>query len=264
MVLNRREAVLTPIPRSMANQIKNRIVINLDQPGGVPRTTPLRSRSRARDGRRWPKVLGILAAFCVAIVVIVGIALFFWWRHYQKTPAYSLALIVDAAQRDDMVAFRNQLDDEQIARNLVASVREKASSRYGLALSDSLQKKIDDLLPALWPQFKDRVHTEVAKEVKEFSSRAKSKPFVVVALAISSLVTIAMDGDNARVTTPLADRPVEVALRRNGDRWKVVDFKDDVLVQRVVDSMMKDLPPIGALDLKIPLRKSPKPKRRNR
>ena len=131
---------------------RNRIVIDLDQ-AGAPRTTPLRSGSRARAGRRWPKVLGILAAFCVAIVVIVGIALFFWWRHYQKTPAYSLALIVDAAQRDDMVAFRNQLDDEQIARNLVASVREKASSRYGLALSDTLQKKIDGLLPTLLPQF---------------------------------------------------------------------------------------------------------------
>ena len=44
----------------------------------------------------------------------------------------------------------------------------------------------------------------------------------------------------------------------------VVDFKDDVLVQRVVDSMMKDLPPIGALDLKIPLLKSSKSRRRNR
>jgi hypothetical protein len=242
---------------------RNRIVIDLDQ-AGVARTTPVRSGARARTGRRWPKVLGILAAFCVAIIVIAGLALFFWWRHYQKTPAYSLALIVDAAQRDDMVALQSQLDDEQIARNLFASVREKVRSRYGLALSDSLQNKIDTLLPALLPQFKDRIHTEVAKEVKEFSARAQSKPFVVVALAISSLVTITTDGDNARVTAPIPDRPVEVALRRNGDRWKVVDFKDDVLVQRVVDSMMKDLPPIGAMDLKIPLLRSPKPKRRNR
>jgi len=53
-------------------------------------------------------------------------------------------------------------------------------------------------------------------------------------------------------------------MRRDGDRWKVVDFKDDVLVQRVVDNVMKELPPIGALDLKIPLLKSQKPRRRNR
>jgi hypothetical protein len=246
----------------MANPIRNRIVIDLDQ-AGAPHTTPLRSGSRARTGRRWPKVLGILAAFCVAIVVIAGVALFFWWRHYQKTPAYSLALIVDAAQRNDMVAFRNQLDDEQIARNLVASVRDRASARYGIALSDSLQRNIDGLVPTLLPQLKDRIHIEVAKEVKEFSSRAQSKPFVLVALTISSLLTITKDGDNARAIAPIPDRPIELALRRDGDRWKVVDFKDDVLVQRVVDGMMKDLPAIGGIDLKIPLLKSPK-RRRNR
>ncbi|HSE31743.1 MAG TPA: hypothetical protein VLA93_09200 [Pyrinomonadaceae bacterium] len=245
----------------MADRAKNRIVIDLNQP--APRTTPLRSGGKTRR-RRWPKVLGILAALCVVIVVIAGVALFLWWRHYQTTPAYSLALIVDAAQRDDMAAFRKQLDDEQIAKNLVTSVRDKASARYGIALSDSLQTRIDSLLPALLPQLRERIHTEVAKEVKEFSSRAQSKPFVVVALTISSLVTISTEGDNARATSPLPDRPIEVALRRDGDRWKVVDFKDDVLVQRVVDGMMKDLPPIGGVDLKIPLLKSPKPRRRNR
>ena len=238
---------------------RNRIVIDLDS------RLPVRSGSSgASRRRRWPKVLAALFVFLIVLVVVVGAVLFLWWRHYQKTPAYSLALIVDAAQRDDMVAFQKQLDDEQLAKNLVASVRDKASARYGIALTDSLQRKIDTLLPALLPQLKDKIHTEVAKEVKEFSSRAQSKPFVVVALTISSLVTITMDGDNARVSALIPDRPIELALRRDGDRWKVVDFKDDVLVQRVVDGMMKDLPAIGGIDVNIPLLKSPKRNRRRR
>ena len=246
----------------MDSPIKNRIVINLDQPGGA---TPLRSGSSYQSRRRrWPKVLGLLAAFCVVLVLVAGVGLFFWWRHYQTTPAYSLAVIVDAAQRDDMPAFASQFDDEQLTRNLVASVRDKASSRYGLALSSSLQGKVDTLLPSLLPQMKDRIHTELAKEIKEVSSRAQSKPFVVVALGISSMVKITSDGNNARVTAPIPDRPVEVVMRRDGDRWKVIDFKDDVLIQRVVDSVMKDLPAIGASDLKIPLVKPSRSKRRNR
>jgi len=245
----------------MDSPIKNRIVINLDQQGGPPGAVPLRSQSRRR---RWPRVLGILLLLCVAAFLVAGIASFLWWRHYQTTPAYSLAVMVDAAQRDDMATFQNQFDDEQLARNLVASVREKASSQYGLALSSSVQSKIDTLLPTLLPQMKDRIHTEIAKEVKEFSSRAQSKPFVVVALGISSLVKVTSDGNNAHVTAPIADRPIEVVMRRDGDRWKVVDFKDDVLVQRVVDNVMKELPPIGVLDLKIPLVKSQKQRRRNR
>lgn len=244
--------------------MKNRIVINLDQQGGPAGATPVRSGSSSQSRRRWPKVLGVFLLLCVAGVLIAGIASFFWWRHYQTTPAYSLAVIVDAAQRDDMATFQNQFDDEQLARNLVASVRDKASSQYGLGLSSSVQSKIDTLLPSLLPQMKDRIHTEIAKEVKEFSSRAQSKPFVVVALAISSLVKVTTDGNNARVTVPIPDRPIEVVMRRDGDRWKVVDFKDDVFVQRVVTEVIKDLPPIGPLDLKIPLVKSQKQRRRNR
>jgi hypothetical protein len=242
----------------MADPIKNRIVINLDQPG--------QGRGRAvsdRRSRRWPRVLAVLAAICAVIVLVVAAAAFFWWRHYQTTPAYSLALVIDAAQRDDMPAFRSRLDDEEIARNLMASVREKAVSRYGVTVGSSLQQKIDNLLPTLLPGLKDKIQAEVAKEVKEFSSRAASKPFVVVALAISSLVTITTEGDNARVIAPIPDRSIEVTMRRDGDLWKIVDFKDDVLVQRVAEGVMKDLP-ASVLDLKIPLLTKPKSRRRNR
>jgi hypothetical protein len=178
---------------------------------------------------------------------------YLWWRSYQSGPAYSVALLVDAAQRNDMPALEGGLDDEAIATNMVANVREKASSRYGVSLSDSLQQRIDGLLPVLLPQMRETIHSEVAKEIKEFSTRAESKPFVVVALAISSFVKITTQGDNAQVVAPLPDRTIEVSLRRDGDRWKVIDFKDDVLVQRIVDGLMKDLPAIGGLDSNIPL-----------
>ncbi len=244
----------------MANPNKNRIVINLE----VPRTTPLRSGSSETRSRRWPRVLGVLAAFCIAIVLLAGIAAFFWWRHYQTTPAYSLALVIDAAQRGDIAAFRSRLDEEQIAKNVIVKVREKASDRYGIAISDSLQLRIDTLVAGLLPQLTDRIHNEIAAEVKELSSRVAAKPFVLVALGVSSLATITTEGDTARAVALVRDRSIEVSMRRDGDRWKIVDFKDDVVVQRVVDGMMKDLPAIGTIDLKIPLLKSPKRRRGNR
>ena len=77
-------------------------------------------------------------------------------------------------------------------------------------------------------------------------------------------MNITTEGDRARAIAPVGERTIEVSLRRDGDRWKIIDFKDDVLVQRVVDGIMKDLPAIGTIDLKIPLLKSQKPRRRNR
>ena len=241
--------------------MKNRIVINLDQPPGPVRSGVAGSAPGVRR-RRWPKVLALLLAICVAIVLIAAASVFFWWRNYQTTPAYSVALLVDAAHRDDMVAFTSRLDDEALAKNLVSSVRDKASSRYGFALNQTLQSKIDSSVPALLPQFKDRIHAEALKEIKEFSPQAKSKPFVLLALAISSIARITTEGDVARALIP--DGNIEVAMRRDGDRWKVVDFKDERLVQRVVEGMMKDLPAIGGVDLNIPLLKTPKTRRRNR
>lgn len=247
------------------NRIKNRIVINLDQPSpGQPRSSFSPSGMGNQRNRRWPKILAALAAFCILFVLMALAGAYFWWRSYQTSPAYTVALLVDAAQRNDMPALEGRLDDEAIAKNMVATVREKASGRYGASLSSSLQRRIDDLLPVLLPQMKETIHAEVAKEIKEFSTRAESKPFVVVALAISSFVRITTQGDNAQVVAPLPDRVIELSMRRDGDRWKVVDFKDDVLVQRIVDGLMKDLPAIGGLDLRIPLPGNPNRRRRRR
>jgi len=229
-----------------ANQSKRkRIVINLDQPG----VGPVSSFGAGRKTRRWPKVVAI---FLVLIFVgIAGLVVggFFWWRHYQTTPAYSIALIIDAAQRDDMVAFGKQVDDDAIARNLVTEVTKKASDRYGVALNTSLERQIDFMVPSLVPRLKDTIHQEVAKELKEIAAKSEPKHFIIVAIAVQRLVTINTQGDIARATAQMPNRTIELGLQRSGDQWKVTELKDEVLVQRVVDGVMKDLPAIGGIDL---------------
>ena len=229
--------------------MKNRIVINLDQPARGQVRSSFNPPPPNKQKRRWPRILALFATFFMLIVVAVLGALYLWWRNFQTSPAYSMALIVDAAQRDDMPGLESRLDDEALVTNIVAAVRTKAGSRYGVALSDSLQRRIDGTLPILVPQLKQTIHTEVAKEIKEFSSSAASKPFVFIALEISSLVTITTEGDNARAVVRLPDRVVQATLKRDGRLWKVVDFKDEALVQRLVDGIMKDLPAIGGSDL---------------
>jgi hypothetical protein len=226
---------------------RKRIVINLDPPGRS--VGAVASYGAQKETRRWPKVIAILLVLMFVGSVSLAIGGFFWWRHYQTTPAYSLALIIDAAQRDDMVAFAKQLDDDAVARNLASEVSKKASDRYGIALNASLQRQIDYMVPSLVPRFKDTIHQEVAKEIKEIAAKSEPKPFIIVALAVPRLVTINSEGDNARATAQIPNRTIELGLQRSGDRWKVIEFKDDVLIQRVVDDVMKELPAIGGFDL---------------
>jgi len=238
---------------------RKRIVINLDQPGpGVG----VSSYGAQRKARRWPKVVAILLVLIVVGVVGLAVGGFFWWRHYQTTPAYSLALIIDAAQRDDMVAFANQVDDDAVARNLAPEVIKKASDRYGIALNASLQKQIDYMIPNLIPRFKDTIHQEVAKQLKEIAAKSDPKPFIIVAVAVQRLVTITSEGDNARATAQIPNRTIELGLQRSGERWRVTEVKDDVLTQRVVDDVMKDLPAIGGFDLGPLLKPTKKGKKR--
>ncbi|HJP94562.1 MAG TPA: hypothetical protein VJ875_21550 [Pyrinomonadaceae bacterium] len=242
-----------------------RIVINLDGPDGVA-TRPA-GRVVGRKRRRWPRVLAILAVLVLVFVVVTAAGGFFWWRHYQTTPAYTLALMIDAAQRNDAVELQKRIDDDEVAKNMMASVSQKAASRYGFALNSSIQSQIDKVVPSLLPQLKQTIQDEVVNEIKEFASKSEPRPFIYLLVAVPSLINVTTEGDTAKATTKMNDRPIELTMRRDADRWKVTGFNDDVVVQHVVDNVMKELPAIGGVDANSPLLKKSargKPARRGR
>src|ERR1700681_3461722 len=74
---------------------RNRIVINLDQAQGGEGS----SGKRARLGLGLP----LLIVAVVLLLLIGGVVGggYLWWRHYQGSPAYSLALLAGASQRND-------------------------------------------------------------------------------------------------------------------------------------------------------------------
>ncbi|HKS10655.1 MAG TPA: hypothetical protein VJS13_13985 [Pyrinomonadaceae bacterium] len=235
-----------------------RIVINLEPgPGNKPQAR--------RKSSRWLRILALLAIVLVVVIGLAAVGGFFWWRHYQSTPAYSLTLLVDAAQRGDVEELAKRIDDEEIARNMAAVVSKKASSRYGLAISPATQQKIDQAMPALLPQLKQTIHDEVAKEIKNFASASEPKPFVFLLITVPSLVKITTEGDIAKAASAVTDRAFELTMRRDADRWKVTGFNNDAVVQRIVDSVMKEMPAIGSVDSVDPLLKNlGKPRKKNR
>jgi hypothetical protein len=237
--------------------MRQRIVINLDGQR-VEGTNPVRKR------RRWPRVLAILAFLVLIGVVGVGVAGFLWWRHYQSTPSNAVALLVDAAQQNDVAAFERLINDDEVARNMVASVSQKAAARYGYALNSSIQQRIDALIPTLLPQLKKTIHDEVVKDLTVFSAEVKPKGFIGHFFVLPKFVTIKAEGDAATVEARMLDRAIELKMRQAAGQWQVVEVKDDVLVQRVVDNVMKELPAIGAVDANSPLLKKSQRKKSGR
>ena len=239
--------------------MRQRIVINVDGPQGEA-TKRMRTR---RKGSRWLRVVTILALVGLVIVVLVAAGAFIWWRNYQSTPTYALTLLIDAAQRNDPAEFQKRINDEEIAKNMVASVSQKAATRYGLAFNSSVQQRIDTIVPSLLPQLKQTIHDEVVKEIKVFASKSEPKPFILLVVAVPRLVTVTTEGNTAKVKATMSDRTIELTMQRDADLWKVTEFKDDALVQRVVDNVMKELPAIGSIESDSPLFKK-QPRKRSR
>ena len=238
--------------------MRQRIVINLDGQRAEG-TKPVRKR------RRWPRVLAILALLILIGVVGLAAGGFFWWRHYQSTPAYAVTLLVDAAQRNDVAAFEKLINDDAVAKNLAASVSQKAADRYGLALNSSIQQRIDVAMPSLLPRLKQTIHSEVVRELRDFAAKSEPRPFILLVVTVPRLMTVTTEGDTAKVKAPLPERMIQLTMQRDAEQWKVTEVKDDVLVQRIVDNVMKELPAIGSIDPNSPLlKKSQRRRPRNK
>lgn len=230
---------------------RRRIVIPLGQkPAGAPATGRVKGNDQKRASNspsrsRAGKILAVLGITVVAVLLLAAGGIFFWWQHYKTTPAYSLALLVDAAQRDDMAVVDTLVDTDKIVTNFAGEVTEKAASRYGLVLGPGVRKQIESMAPKLLPVIRQSVRAALTTRVKEISQQAKHKPFIMVALGMPYLVNVEVNGDTAKATTVDQGQQVELDLSRAGDGWKVVGVRDEALVQSAIDQVIKELPVIG-------------------
>lgn len=210
---------------------RDRIVIALNQQGAPPA-----QQNRPR-GSRVKKVLGIIALLLCGFVLVAIAGGYLWWQHYKTEPAYSLALIVDAAQRNDMETVDRLVDTDKIVDNFLQQAMDKAAGQSSSLLNPQLQRQIQTLAPKMLPQIKKSVHDELEKEVKAFSSRAEGKPFALIALSIPFIMHFQEEGDTAQVTGTVKDKPIEMTMQRDGDHWKIVAVKNDELAARILNNI---------------------------
>lgn len=216
---------------------RSRIVVSLD-----------RAREMAhapKKGSRGARILLIVLLVIAALLLGLAIGFFIWWRSYKTGPAYSLALLVDAAQRNDAAGIDEVLDTNRIVQNFAPQVTEQAAGRLGTALTPAMRKQVEALVPRLLPNVQQKVREEVTKQVRELAASAEGKPFILIALSIPYVMEITENGDTAKATATRGERHIELTMQRSAERWKIVGVKDEALAKRIVDDIAKDLPAIG-------------------
>ena len=78
-----------------------------------------------KRGSRGAKILGVIALLLGLVVIVALVGGYFWWQSYKSKPAYSLALLVDAVERNDTKTIDADCRHEQDRRQFCpASDRE--------------------------------------------------------------------------------------------------------------------------------------------
>src|SRR5436305_4691028 len=179
---------------------RNRIVIDFDNKE-VARPQP-----RRKSGGGMGRVLLFIAVILLLIVGALGAGGYFWWRHYQSGPAYSLALLVDATQRNDKQAIDSILDNDKIAADFVSQIRARVP---GFTVWTS---QVDPARISLTPKIKDTLHDQLIKQLQELTDVAAGKPFVLVALAVPHFADIKQENKTAHVTVNLKDEQIQLTM----------------------------------------------------
>ena len=124
----------------------------------------------------------------------------------NRLPLTLLTLLVDAAQRNDVAAFEKLINDDEVAKNMAASVSQKAAARYSYALNSSIQQRIDAadacVVTAVEANDSRRGGEGAAERLRR---RPSQRPFILLVVTVPRLMTVTTEGDTAKVKAPMPD-----------------------------------------------------------
>src|SRR6185436_10289182 len=219
---------------------RNRIVIDLNRPAGAAGVSTFGRRRSSRLGR----VLGIIGIALVVIVVGIAAGIYFWWQHYKAQPAYTLALLVDASQRNDQAEIDRILDIDKVSEYFVTEVRTRLTGTS--LLNNILPSQVDQIAANLTPQLKQTLREILPGEIQRITEPAKGKPFILIALSVPYFAEIKQNGATATADLKFKDEQVQLSMQQSGEAWRIYAIKDDRLTGIIADAAKKGLSQRGS------------------
>ncbi|MGI9056551.1 MAG: hypothetical protein ACR2F2_12200 [Pyrinomonadaceae bacterium] len=190
---------------------------------------------------RVKKILGILAISLGAIFLIALVVGFFYWRSVKTTPQYSLALLVDAARRGDQAEIDKLVDVDAVVDDFVPQITDKAVELYGRGIAPLVVNKISVAVSPYLPAVKQRAKAEIPGLIREKTSKFESVPFWMIALGAGRVLDINRTGETAIVKYDSQERPFEVTMKKNGDRWQIVAIRDEIIARRIAEKIGQEI-----------------------
>lgn len=194
------------------------------------------------------RVLGILGGLLLLLAIAGLIGGYFYWQGVKKTPQYSLALLVDAARRDDKDQIDKIVDTEAVATNFIPQITDKAVELYGRNLPQGVISKVAQVVGPLMPGIKGRAREELPKLIREKTQKFENVPYWMIALGAERAIDIKIEGDTAKVISKIPDKPLELKMKRNGDLWQIIEVKDEALAKKIAEKAGQQIIALASKD----------------
>ncbi|CAN5449557.1 hypothetical protein BH20ACI1_BH20ACI1_21200 [soil metagenome] len=187
------------------------------------------------------RILKIFGILLTVILLVGGIFGYFYWQNLKKTPQYSLALLIDAARRDDQKAVDELVDTDAVIDDFVPQITDKAVELYGRGVAPATIQKLEQAAAPFLPALKERAKDELPMLIRDKTQKFDSIPFWAIAVGAGKYLDITQEGDKAFVKSKLPDKPLDLTLKRKGEKWQVIAVNDEVLARRIAEKIGQDL-----------------------
>lgn len=174
-----------------------------------------------------------------AILIVLGaIAALLLWQYYKTTPTYTLALLVDAAERNDTTAF----DELFVMDRVVETFASEMAQAKGIEAPNWLRNRLQSIAPSITVTIKPIFREAVRRRVLELAEQSVNAPFFFKALGVLLKTKVAENGNAVTATITQGGERLDLKLEQVNKQWKVVSVRDDALASRVMASLAKELP----------------------
>ena len=208
----------------------------------APVSSPRISLEPFSNAERKSKRLFVIGLTVVLTVILTALAAgFLYYQSLKDTPQYSLALIVDAAKRDDKAEIDRLIDINAVVEDFMPQVTDKAVELYGRGQPPQVLQKVARLATPLLPAVKERARAELPRVIRERTERLGYVPFFAMVMGADRYLEITINGDSALVKSKMPEHPLEVKMRRNGDRWQIVGVKDEQLATNIARKIGQEI-----------------------
>lgn len=207
----------------------------------VPESPQIGDSQSQRKPGNFLKVLKIFGLVFGLVLLIGAIGGYFYWQSLKKTPQYSLALIVDAARRDDQKMVDELIDTDAAVDDFMPQITSKAIELYGRNLPPQTLARIERIAAPVLPMVKLRARAEIPNLIREKTKKFESVPFWAIVIGANKFLDITQETDKSFVKSKINDKPLQLTMKRNGNKWQVIGLEDEELARRIAEKIGQEI-----------------------